>query len=38
VHSVQFQTFGNLSDYSHIQIASFVLNNTDPRSRRSTEK
>ena len=26
VHSVQFQTFGNLSDYSHIQIASFVSN------------
>ncbi len=38
VHSVQFQTFGTLSHYSHIQIASFVLNNTDPRSRRSTEK
>jgi len=29
VHSVQFQTFGNLSDYSHVQIASFVLINTD---------
>src|SRR5260370_21511736 len=26
---LQYPTSGNLSDYSHIQIASFVLNNTD---------
>jgi hypothetical protein len=29
VHLLQYPTSDNLSDYSHIQIASFVLNNTD---------